>query len=60
MKRAVAWLGFALAAITLGAIACRQGDPVIDPKTPVNSPVPTKIERPDDPSTTPKAPKDGG
>jgi hypothetical protein len=46
-------------AIGLGDLACRQGDPVIDPKTPANSPVP-KIERPDDPVVTPKTPKDGG
>jgi hypothetical protein len=55
----VAGLGVGLVAITLTALSCRQGDPVIDPKTPPNSPLP-KIERPDDPVVTPKRPKDGG
>lgn len=52
-------LGVGLVASTLLAMACRQGDPVIDPKTPANSPLP-KIERPDDSIVTPKSPSDGG
>jgi hypothetical protein len=39
-------------AITLAAIACRQGDP-LEPKTPPNSPIPTKLDRPDDPPASP-------
>ena len=42
-----------LVAVTLAAIACRQGDPSIDPKTPPNSPIPTKLDRPEDPATSP-------
>ena len=42
--RLAAWL----VVIAIAAIACRQGDPAIDPKTPPNSPLPTKLDRPDD------------
>ncbi len=62
MKYALARFAIGLGIITLAAIACRQGDP-LEPKTPPNSPVPTKLDRPDD-SPAPKAPKlpngDGG
>jgi hypothetical protein len=57
---AVAHLAIALCVITVGPFACRQGDPLIDPKTPVNSPLPTKLERPDDPVVTPKSAPDAG
>ncbi len=64
MKTALARLGIAVLAVTLGAFACRQGDPGLDPKTPPNSPLP-KVERPDDsPESskpdTPKLTRDGG
>ena len=53
-----------LVVIAVAALACRQGDPAIDPKTPPNSPVPTKLDRPDDrPTTSPTMPAlttDGG
>jgi hypothetical protein len=56
--------GAGFIAVTAAAIACRQGDPSIEPKTPPNSPIPTKIERPDDrPSSPPSlsnAVPDGG
>ena len=39
------------------ASACQPGD---EPRTPVNVPLPTKLERPDDPSMTPRSPVDGG
>ncbi len=62
MKYALARVAIALGIITVAAIACRQGDP-LEPKTPPGSPVPTKLDRPDD-SPSPKAPKipngDGG
>lgn len=51
--------------VALGAIACRQPDPGIEPKVPPNSPFP-KIDRPDDKPESPaevKPPKlgpDGG
>jgi len=41
----------------LVASSCQPGD---EPKTPVNAPFPTKLERPDDPVTTPRSPVDGG
>jgi hypothetical protein len=58
MKRALIRLAFAMAVIALGAMACRQGDP-LEPKTPPNSPVPTKLDRPDDspPPQSPSLPK---
>jgi len=53
-----------LVVIALGALACRQGDPAIDPKTPPNLPVPTRLDRPDDrPTSSPGVPTlapDGG
>ena len=55
MKHALVRVAIALGVITVGAMACRQGDP-LEPKTPPNSPIPTKLDRPDD-SPTPKAPK---
>lgn len=64
MKSAPANLGIAVVIGTLGAIACRQGDPGLDPKTPPNSPLP-KLDRPDDsPESpqpdTPRLTRDGG
>jgi hypothetical protein len=53
MKNAVASAVIGLVLIVLGALACRQGDPSIDPKTPPNSPIPTKVDRPDDPKSSP-------
>ena len=49
--------------LMFGVMACRQGDPAIDPKTPANSPVPTRLERPDDGPASPSMPRlvpDGG
>jgi hypothetical protein len=40
----------------LVTMACQPGEPGIEPKTPANSPIPTKLDRPDDPVTTPKSP----
>jgi hypothetical protein len=63
VKLSVARFLVGLVVIALGAIACRQGDPSIDPKTPPNSPIPTKLDRPDDPPASPSVPKltpDGG
>ena len=51
-------IGIGLLALTLLAVACREGEPVIDPKTPANSPIP-KIERSEDPPVN-KPAKDGG
>jgi hypothetical protein len=56
-------LAAGLVVVTLAAVACRQGDPSIDPKTPPNSPLPTKLDRPDDRPESPSLPKltpDGG
>jgi|GEM_PF-5968725 len=49
------------AAVVLGAIACREGVPTGDPKTPANSPIPD-IDKKDDPSSSPPSPltRDGG
>lgn len=57
--RFLAWM----AVIAIAALACRQGDPSIEPRTPPNSPIPTKLDRPDDPPASPSLPKlvpDGG
>jgi hypothetical protein len=43
----------ALIVVVIGAVACRQDEPGLEPKTPPNSPVPTKLDRPDDPRTSP-------
>ena len=59
MRSSLIRFSVGLVVITLAAFACRQGDPSIDPKTPVNSPVPTKLERPDDTSGTPVLPRLG-
>ena len=62
MRHALVRVVIALGVITLGAIACRQGDP-LEPKTPPNSPIPTKLDRPDDTPSSPSLPKllsDGG
>jgi len=56
MKHALVRVAIALGIITVGAMACRQGDP-LEPKTPPNSPIPTKLDRPDDSPPSPKAPK---
>jgi hypothetical protein len=53
-SRSVALVALVVAGV-LGA--CRQGDPGIEPKTPPNSPLPTKLDRPDDPKTAPTFPK---
>jgi hypothetical protein len=63
VKVALARLVGGLAFVAIGAMACRQGEP-LDPKTPPNSPLP-KIDRPSDPpaSPSPRLPKpdrDGG
>jgi hypothetical protein len=63
MKLALVRLITGLGFVALGAIACRQNEP-LEPKTPPNTPLPN-IDRPDDPppSPTPRLPKpdaDGG
>lgn len=63
MKLALARLGIGLVAIALGAIACRQNEP-LEPKTPPNTPLPD-IDRPEEPTPapTPRLPSaepDGG
>ena len=42
------------------AVACQPGEPGLEPKTPANMPLPTKLDRPNDPVTAPKSPSDGG
>ncbi len=54
MRSVIAQLVVGLVVITLGATACRQGDPMLDPRTPPNSPVPTKLDRPDDSPASPR------
>ena len=56
MQTSLIRLGAGLLVVALAAIACRQGDPSIDPKTPANSPVPTKLDRPEDPTPSPRMP----
>jgi hypothetical protein len=63
MRASLLRLAAGFIVVTLAAIACRQGDPAIDPRTPPNSPVPTKLDRPDDPPSSPSIPRlvpDGG
>lgn len=55
MRYALARVAIAIGIITLAAIACRQGDP-LEPKTPPNSPIPTKLDRPDDSPPSPGGP----
>jgi hypothetical protein len=55
MKHALVRVVVASAIIVLGGLACRQGDP-LEPKTPPNSPVPTKLDRPDDSPASPSGP----
>jgi hypothetical protein len=43
-----AFISGVVLALVVAAASCRQGDPSIDPKTPPNSPLPTKLDRPDD------------
>ena len=55
---------FGMIAIALAALACRQGQPVNDPKPEPNSPLPS-VDRPNEDGTTPKGPpsplsRDGG
>lgn len=57
MRASLVRFAAGLVVITLAAFACRQGDPSIDPKTPPNSPVPTKLDRPDDSPGTASFPK---
>jgi hypothetical protein len=55
-------LAMGLVVIGLGAIACRQNEPPLEPRTPPpNSPIPD-IDRPDDPSVSPppKLPRPDG
>jgi hypothetical protein len=61
MKHALVRLAIAIGVITLAAMACRQGDP-LEPKTPPNSPIPTKLDRPNDrpPPPSPLKLADGG
>lgn len=47
--------GFGMLSIVLAALACRQGQPVNDPKPEPNSPLP-KVERPNDDGTSTKGP----
>jgi hypothetical protein len=62
VKLSIVRFAAGLVVVALGAIACRQGDP-LEPKTPPNSPVPTKIDRPEEPAPSPsplKLTPDGG
>ena len=60
MKDAVIRSALGIVLVAIGAIACRQNDPVLEPRTPPNSPIPTKLDRPDDPPASPtKMPKIG-
>ncbi len=47
-------------ASALVMIACQPGEPGLEPRTPPNAPLPTKLDRPDDPITAPKSPSDAG
>ena len=42
-------------ALVVTAIACRQGEPMGDPKTPVNSPIPNIDRKEPDPRTEPSS-----
>ena len=44
---------FGMVAVALAAVACRQGQPTEDPKTPPNSPLPDIDRAEDDPNTSP-------
>jgi len=58
MRSSLRWsLATWLVVVAHAAIACRPGDPAIDPKTPPNFPVPTKLDRPDDRPPSPSPPK---
>ncbi|MFO0737801.1 MAG: hypothetical protein U0270_18060 [Labilithrix sp.] len=48
-----------LAATAALVSACRQEEPVGDPKTPVNSPIPKIDKNEDDPKSAPKLPSLG-
>ncbi|MBX3201466.1 MAG: hypothetical protein KF894_25240 [Labilithrix sp.] len=52
MKRRIFGMAACITALVLLAIACRQGEPTGDPKTPANSPIP-EIDRTEE---EPKAP----
>lgn len=56
VRSAIAHLAIGLVVITLAAMACRQGDPLLEPKTPPNSPLPTKLDRPEEPKSLPTLP----
>lgn len=43
--------------LALAASACQPGE---EPKTPVNAPLPTKLDRPDEPTAKPTLPVDAG
>ncbi len=45
-------------ALTMGLGACRQNEPGLDPKMPANSPLPTKIDKTEDPPSSPKSTPD--
>lgn len=63
MRSAFVRLGFGMLFVFAGAIACRQGDPATEPKTPPNSPIP-KVDPSEDPKPEPASPlpfgRDGG
>jgi hypothetical protein len=55
MRTAAFRLAFGMLVVFAGAIACRQGDPSTEPKTPPNSPIP-KIEPPEESKAPPPSP----
>lgn len=57
MRSELARFAAGVVVIVLGAIACRQNDPGLEPKTPPNSPVPTKLDRPDESPASAPPPK---
>jgi hypothetical protein len=61
MKKSLMRLGFGMLVVFAGAMACRQGDPSSEPKTPPNSPIP-KIEPSEESKPPPPSPftLDGG
>ena len=60
MSRRVVWLSFvAVPAIVVSsglfALGCGPGEPADDPSMPANSPLPAHLDRPADPSGSPKS-----
>ncbi|MBX3204787.1 MAG: hypothetical protein KF764_06945 [Labilithrix sp.] len=58
MKRRISGVAAFITALLLSAIACRQGEPTGDPRTPVNSPIP-EIDRKEEEPKAPPTPSIG-